>query len=123
MLYAIIIKKTKEVLDAATFKEYWKTYGCNGLYGWRKPKKIYTKLHLAKTGFSHIPDEIKPHVAIASFELSEIIMDGEDLDKEQRVRKEKAKQRKEKRIAKIKLERAKKEFEQAQQNLKKIENE
>lgn len=123
-LYAIVIKETKEILDADSFKEYWKNYGdagSRGLYGWRKPKKIYTKLHLAKTGFSHVPEQMKPHLAIATFKFSDFVVDGGELKEEQKIRREQKHKKIEERRAKYQLELARKKFEEAKINLEKIE--
>ena len=116
-LYAIIITKTRQVVDAATFKEYWKNYGGNSLYGWRKPKKIYTKLHLAKTGFSHIPDDLKPHLSIAEFSFKEILMDGADLQADQESRKRAKEENNRLKSAKRQLELKEREYERLKQEL------
>ena len=122
-LYAIVIKETKEILDADSIKEYWNNYGdasSRGLYGWIKPKKIYTKLHLAKTGFSHIPEQMKPHLAIATFTFNDFVVDGNKLKEEQKLRREDKKRKREERNAKYQLELARKEFEDAKLKLEKI---
>jgi hypothetical protein len=98
MIYAIVIKETGEVLDTRTLKKYWPNYGANELQGWRPPKKTYTKLGFAKTGFAHCPEIIKPDLAIGIFEMTEVVIDGKELDIEQKSRKEKRKLERQKRI-------------------------
>ena len=80
-LYALVIKETQEIVDAHTFSKYWKNYGEVGstLSGWRPPKKIYTRLRDAKSGFSHIPQQLKPLVEIAVFTKSGVAIDGKIL--------------------------------------------
>ena len=78
-LYALVFKESGEILTPDSFKQHWPNYGGNWLQGWRPPKKVYYKIGHAKTGFSHIPDAIKPSIAIAEFSVSKIVQDGEEL--------------------------------------------
>jgi len=86
-LYVIVFNKTGEILTPEAFQQFWKNYGGNGLAGWRPPKKIYYTLSKAKNGFRYIPEEIKPHVSIAEFSISEKVVDGTKLQQEQAERK------------------------------------
>lgn len=90
-IYAITFKDTGKIVTAKSFKEFWKNYGNNQLYGWRSPKKIYFTLGQAKAGFSHIPSQLKPLLEISSFVREASVIDGEELSKQQeeiRVKKE-----------------------------------
>jgi hypothetical protein len=119
-LYALVIKETKEILDPIVFKKYWKNYGTNQLYGWSKPKKIYTKLGHAKTGFSHVPEQLKPHIAIASFAFDQFIIDGDVLQEEQIKRKEEKRQKSKERWEKRQLADAEARVKRAQEELEKL---
>lgn len=102
-LYAIVITQTKEILDPESFKKYWKNYGSNWLCGWRKPKKVYLKLGQAKCGFAHIPEEMKPHLSIAEFTFKDFIIDGGQIQEEQKNRKDAERQRRNEKLAKYRL--------------------
>jgi HD-like signal output (HDOD) protein len=107
-LYAIVFKESKEILDPKTIKKYWPNYGSagsSGLYGWRPPKKIYDTLGRARTGFAHIPEQIKDQLAIATFTFDEFVEDGDDIKKVQEANREKKKILKEKRLLKYQKER------------------
>lgn len=116
-LYAIIITKTGEILDAKTFKEYWKNYGSNSLYGWRKPKKIYLTLGQAKSGFAHVPKEMSEHLSIAEFGYVKEILAGSEVLEIQEKSRIKKREETNKRIAKYKLEAAEKELKRARENI------
>ena len=90
-LYVLTFKDTNEILTPASFKAHWPNYGSIGsnLQGWRPPKKIYYTLGTAKSGFSHIPDKIKPYIAISEFVWAKDVIDGAKLKDEQKVRKAK----------------------------------
>lgn len=90
-LFAIVYKDTLEILTPKSFKKYWPNYGGSYLQGWRPPKKIYYSLGFARSGFSHIPNELKDKLAIAKVSKMEIVQDGESLHKnqeEKRLKKE-----------------------------------
>lgn len=116
-LYAIVFTKTGEVLDAASFKEYWKNYGSNQLYGWRKPKKIYDNLGAAKRGFAHVPAELKPHLSIAEFCLDKVVLDGGELAVDQARKRLETESRKQERRAAYELQQAERELAAAQRRL------
>jgi hypothetical protein len=84
-LYALVFKDTGEIVTPTSFKEHWKNYGSNSLQGWKPPKKVYYKLCHAKSGFSHIPAEIKSEIVIAEFTSTNIVVDGAELKKVQLV--------------------------------------
>jgi hypothetical protein len=88
-LYALIFKESGEIVTPESFKKYWKNYGdADGwLQGWRPPKKVYYTVGHAKSGFAHIPSEIKPLVSIAEFSFSKILDDGDSLIKSSKLRK------------------------------------
>lgn len=89
-IYAIVFKETGEIVAPDLFKKYWKNYGSNSLYGWNPPKKIYYTLGRARSGFAHIPNEIKDDLAIAKFIFGEIVEDGAELkEKQDKARKKK----------------------------------
>ena len=93
-LYAIMFKDTQEIVAPDLFKKYWKNYGSNSLYGWNPPKKIYYTLGRARSGFAHIPNEIKDDLAIAKFIFGEIVEDGAELkEKQDKARKKKEEKR------------------------------
>lgn len=104
MLYGIFWIDTDELLSPASFKEHWQGYGNNQLHGWRPPKKVYYTLGNAKSGFAHIPDQIKPHVCIRAIEPTNVIIDGEDLIKEQKERQDKRREEPEERYRKWRTE-------------------
>lgn len=91
-LFAIVFKESMEILTPDSFKQYWPNYGSNNLYGWRPAKKVYYKLGHAKRGFSFIPDDLKPKLAIAKVTNFELIEDGESLQIQQKINKEKKEQ-------------------------------
>jgi hypothetical protein len=113
-LYAITFKETGEVLNAKLFSQYWKTYGGSQLYGWRMPKKIYTTLGKAKSGFAHVPYDLKPHLEISIFTRSSAVMDGETLRDDQEERRAKKDQARKERLAKYRLKQAQEELNKAQ---------
>lgn len=116
-IYAIVFKDTKQILTPYSFKEYWKNYGGNNLYGWRAPKKLYFTLGRAKWGFAHIPEELKSKVSIARFDFTEIITDGEELKEKQKVAREKKEVEYQARRAKNELERAEKNLKEAYERI------
>jgi len=87
-LYVLIIKESGEILTPDSFKLYWKNYGKSELYGWRFPKKIYYTLGHARSGFSHIPAQIKDKVGIAKFTLNQLCEDGAEIVVKQKIEKE-----------------------------------
>lgn len=99
-VFAIVFKDTNEILTPDTFKKYWPGYGSNNLYGWRPPKKIYYTIGTARSGFSHIPDKIKPKLAIATFGFVKLIEDGAELYKKQEANRGKREALREQRDAK-----------------------
>ena len=116
-LYAIVITETKELLDPNTFEAYWKNYGRNQLYGWRKPKKIYLTIGQARSGFAHIPQAMKEHLSIAEFKFHDFVQDGKDLMIEQKVKKEIKEKKRQEKNAKYRLEIAQQNFERAAKEL------
>jgi hypothetical protein len=64
-IYALILDGG--ILTPDTFKEYWKNYGGNELYGWRPPKKIYYTLGHAKAGLHWVPEKLRDKVEIHRF--------------------------------------------------------
>lgn len=119
-IYAIVFKDTNEIVTPDSFCEYWERYGLNDLQGWGPPKKLYYTLGRAKSGFSHMPSEIKEKTAIARFVFGEIVEDGAELKEKQdraRLKKEEAK---EKEQAKYRLERAERDFKKAQEELERL---
>ena len=121
-LYAIIFKDTGEILTPDSFKEYWKNYGSNSLQGWNPPKKIYYTLGRARSGFAHIPDELKEKTAIANFVFSEIIEDGAELKEKQYQARKKKEEKQEERNLVWKKARAEAEFKRAQEELDKFKD-
>jgi hypothetical protein len=101
-------------LSAKSFKDYWPNYGGNHLYGWRPPKKVYFSLGTAKTGFSHIPDEIKPLCGIYRLSIGDEMADGEVLAKEQADRRQEREGRIEQRRARWDLKKAQESLQEAQ---------
>lgn len=79
-------------------------------------------LEHAKTGFSHIPAQIKPHIAIASFTFDQFIIDGDVLQEEQIKRKEEKRQKLKERWAKRQLADAEARVKRAQEELEKLTN-
>ncbi len=67
-LYALVLDG--KILTPTLFKEYWKNYGNNDLYGWKPPKKIYFTLGRAKAGKKWIPKELQDKVEIHRFTSS-----------------------------------------------------
>ena len=125
-LYALIFKDSGEILTPDSFKEHWPNYGGSWLQGWRPPKKVYYKIGHAKSGFSHIPDQIKPSIAIAEFTVSKIIEDGKNLVDKQK-KSAKIKEIKQQ-ISNLKYKRKiyeekKKDLENYKNDLKKLEME
>lgn len=59
------------ILTPESFKEYWKNYGGNQLYGWRPPKKIYYTMGAAKNGLRFVPTQIRNKVEIHKFVSAE----------------------------------------------------
>jgi len=116
-LYAITLKETGEVLNAKSFAKYWKNYGSNQLYGWRMPKKVYTTLGQAKSGFAHVPFDLKSHLEISIFTRSSAAMDGESLRDDQEERRAKKDQVRKERIAKNRLKQAEAAVEKAKADL------
>ncbi len=55
------------ILTPDSFKQYWKNYGGQQLYGWRPPKKIYYTLGAAKNGIRCVPVQIRDRVEIHKF--------------------------------------------------------
>jgi len=102
-LYAIIFKESGEVLTPDSIKKYWPSYGTNGLYGWRPPKKIYYTLGKAKQGFSYIPEQLKPKLAIAEFTYFKIVEEGTELKRKQDINRIKKEYRDNIRILKAKI--------------------
>lgn len=121
MIYAINFKESGEVLTPESFKKYWPNYGSNSLYGWRAPKKIYYKLGQAKTGFSHIPEQLKPYLEISEFAKVKSVIDGADLMISQKENREIKEKKVKERRAKWQLERAKFDYEKAKSALESIE--
>jgi hypothetical protein len=121
MIYAINFKESGEVLTPESFKKYWPKYGSNMLQGWRAPKKIYYKLGQAKTGFSHIPDQLKPHLEISEFAKVKSVIDGGDLMVTQKENKAIKDEKRRALIAKWQLERAKSDYEKAKIVLESID--
>lgn len=109
-IYAIVFKDTKQILTPDSFKEYWKSYGANSLYGWRAPKKLYFTLGRAKGGFAHIPEELKSKVEIARFDFAESVEDGEKLGEKQKAAREIKEDKIKARLAKYRLEEAKRKI-------------
>lgn len=64
-LYVLVLDGN--ILTPDSFKEYWKNYGDQQLYGWRPPKKIYYTLGTAKTGLHYVPTQIRDRVEIHKF--------------------------------------------------------
>lgn len=123
-LFVIVWKESKEILTPDTFKKYWPSYGAggSGLHGWRPPKKVYYKPGLARTGFSHIPDAIKPFVEIAKFTFESVKEDGATLavkQKEARAKKEAAR---EKAAAEYRMRAAEENLKRAQQEVNRLKN-
>ncbi len=119
-IYAIVWKESKEVLSPQSYEKYWPSYGQNSLYGWRPPKKIYFKLGLAKSGFSHIPEQMKPLLEIAKFTFSETVADGNTLMQKQKITKQEKEKLRKQRHAQYELKQAQKALEQAQKNIKSL---
>ena len=121
-LYAFTFKSDGSIVTPASFGEFWDNYGGNDLCGWRVPKKIYYKLHQAKSGFRHIPSALKEHIEISVFRRGEAVVDGEVLKAEQeerRIKKEKADKIK---YNNYKIQRAKDDLERAQKELDKLKS-
>lgn len=114
-LYAITFKDGT-ILSPESFKVYWPNYGNNSLYGWRKPKKIYTELKQAKTGFSHIPKELKLLVQISKFKFDGSVISGGDLANEQAKRKEE-------KTLKYKTKEAERAKKESEEKIKRMEQE
>lgn len=121
-LYAIMFKDTQEIVTPDLFKKYWKNYGSNSLYGWSPPKKIYYTLGRARSGFAHIPNEIKDDLAIAKFVFGEIVEDGAELKEKQDKARKKKEEKQEERNLIWKKVRAEEEFKRAQEELDKFKD-
>lgn len=119
-IYAIVFKDTKQILTPDSFKEYWKNYGGNNLYGWRAPKKLYFTIGRAKSGFAHIPEALKLEVEIARFDFAETVEDGEKLQEKQQKVREKREDERQTRAAKYQLEYAGRNLKEAKEKLRKI---
>lgn len=122
-MYAIVFKETNEILTPKSFKKFWPNYGSaqGHLYGWRPAKKFYEKIGQAKSGFAHIPDQLKPLLKIVKLGVVEDVIDGEELKEKQDISRKKKVIAQEKRRSEWKLENAKKELARAQKNLKELE--
>ena len=114
-VFAIVFKDTGEILTPKVFDKYWPNYGSSGLCGWRPPKKIYYTLGTARSGFSHIPDKIKPKLAIATFGFVKLIEDGAELYKKQEANRGKREALREQRDAEYQMKAAQAALERAQQ--------
>lgn len=121
-LYAITFKESGAILTPDSFKKFWKSYGDNGLYGWRAPKKIYYTLGMAKAGFSHMPEQIKPLVQISKFVLGESVVDGQELFNKQKAEKEKREAERKELALKREIEYAEIKMKEAQENLKRLKS-
>lgn len=64
-LFALVLDGN--ILTPDSFKEFWKNYSSNELYGWRPPKKIYYTIGYAKAGRHHVPAQIRDRVEIHRF--------------------------------------------------------
>jgi hypothetical protein len=84
---AIVFKDTKKMVTMEEIQKHWPGYGHNDLYGWHPPKRVYNKVSHAKTGFSNIPDKLKPYVEIAELIVGDTIIDGAVLMQDQHSRK------------------------------------
>lgn len=121
-IYAIVFKETNEIVTPDSFCEYWERYGLNNLQGWGPPKKLYYTLGRARSGFSHMPSQIKDKTAIAKFVFGEIVEDGAELkEKQDKARKKKDDAREERNLV-WKRERAEAEFKRAQEELNKFKD-
>ena len=121
-IYAIVYKKTKEIVTPKSFKQYWPNYGSNDLYGWRPAKKMYETLGQARRGFSFIPNLLKGDLDIAIFTFKEVVEDGSELSRKQAESKKKRELNKQKSQAKWAIKRAEQQLFEAQENLKKLKN-
>lgn len=119
-LFVIIWKESEEILTPDSFKKYWPNYGSNNLHGWRPAKKIYYKMGQAKNGFSYIPDEIKPELAIAEFSLDKIVLGGVELNETQQKAKAKRIAKQEKNRADWELKLAEEKLKEAQDTINKL---
>jgi hypothetical protein len=121
-LFTIIFKDTKEVLTPESFKAYWPNYGSSGsgLQGWRPPKKIYYTLGTARSGFSHIPEKLKPKLAIAKFAFTEIVETGAELQERQEANRIKKEDAREKLSAQRQLQAAERDVIRANERLKQL---
>lgn len=119
-IYALTFKNTGEILTPDNFEKYWKNYGSggSGLRGWRPPKKMYYTEGHAKSGFSHIPDQLKPHINITKFVPDGVVVDGDVLFKKQLEAKKEKEEKDKIRALERRKERAQEEFERAKQELK-----
>lgn len=120
-IYAIVFKESKQILTPDSFKEYWKNYGGNNLYGWRAPKKLYFTIGRAKSGFAHIPEELKSKVEIARFDFAEAVEDGEKLQEKQQKVREKREDERKIRAAKYQLEYAERNLREAQEKINQLQ--
>lgn len=75
-LYAIHFRG--ELLQPDIWKKYSDRYGSLGLYGWRPPKKIYHKLHHARTALRQLPKEIQDDCAIVRYIPGEVVEHSKD---------------------------------------------
>lgn len=83
----IVFKDTKKMVTMEEIRNHWPGYGHNSLHGWTPPKRVYNKISHAKTGFSNLPDMLKPHVEIAELIVGDTLVDGAVLMKDQHSRK------------------------------------
>jgi len=121
-LFALTFKNSGEILTPDSFKKYWKGYGGNCLQGWKPPKKIYYTLGTAKSGFGHIPEQIKPLIQISKFVRGESVIDGAGLQAEQKIKRDKKEELRKARQAKYDLERAERNLKEAKEKLESLKN-
>lgn len=123
-LYVLTFKDTNEIVTPASFKAHWPNYGsaAGNLQGWRPPKKIYYTLGTAKSGFAHIPDKIKPYIAISEFTWTRDLVDGDKLKDEQKVRKAKKKLAEDQKLAIYRAEQELRHIEYIEKEFKRLQN-
>lgn len=69
-----------ELLEPNVWKKYSSKYGGLGMHGWRAPKKVYYKIHHARSAMRHLPKEIQADCEIVRYIPGEVVEHSSDTE-------------------------------------------